>query len=196
MDKEERLKDLAARIDEDNISLKKIATNLVLGKGNSDADILFIGEAPGHNEDIEGKPFVGQAGKQLNGLLNLINLELSDVYIANILKYRPPENRNPKMGEIREHVPYLLEQIDIIKPKVVVTLGNFATKFALNGFEPDGMNSVPGISKLHGKSKEVEYNNHRIIVFPMYHPAAMLYNPGLRKVIEKDFKKLKKIISR
>ncbi len=194
MSKEDNIVKLEKEIKNSNLPLKEGATNLVLGKGNLNADIFILGEAPGRNEDLEGKPFVGQAGKQLDEFLNLINLNLEDVYIANVLKYRPPNNRDPNMDEIRSHTPFLIKQINIIKPKVVVTLGNFATKFSLNGFKAKGMTSVQGISKIHGEPKEVEYNNHKVTVFPMYHPAAMLYNPNLKKILKEDFKKLERLI--
>jgi uracil-DNA glycosylase family 4 len=170
--------------------LKDEANNLVFGKGNINADILFIGEAPGKNEDLQGLPFVGAAGKQLDRLLNNIGLGIDDVYIANILKYRPPNNRDPNAEEIKRHTPYLVRQIDAIKPKVIVTLGNFSSKFVLAGFQQAGMNKIEGITKLHGTVKEVNKENKLYKVMPMYHPAAMLYNPNLREVLDKDFRKL------
>ena len=150
--------------------LKDSAKNLVFGKGNPDADILFIGEAPGAKEDELGQPFVGSAGKELDKLLGSIGLSLGDVYIANILKYRPPGNRNPGVYEIKRHTPFLLRQISVIKPRVICTLGNYATKFALAGFKVEGMNKVEGISSLHGSPVSVG----DLVIFPLYHPAAML----------------------
>lgn len=167
--------------------LKDSAKNLVFGKGNPDADILFIGEAPGAKEDELGQPFVGSAGRELDKLLNSIGLSLNDVYIANILKYRPPGNRNPSSEEIRGHTPFLLRQISVINPRVVCTLGNYATKFALAGFKTEGMNKIKGISSLHG----VPVSVGDLIVFPLYHPAAMLYNGSLRDILVSDFLKLK-----
>jgi len=168
--------------------LKDAATNLVFGKGNSSAKLMFIGEAPGEKEDLEGVPFVGRAGKQLDGLLSSISLSLDDVYIANILKYRPPKNRDPTMDEIKRHTPYLIKQIEAIKPKVIATLGNFSTKFVLAKFNPEGMKKVSGISDLHGKPVEIEVNGVPFLVIPLYHPAAMLYRPKLRDTLEADFK--------
>lgn len=191
--KEEQLK----KVEEDILNelvcpLKDNAQNLVFGKGNPDADILFIGEAPGAKEDEQGQPFVGAAGKELDKLLSNIGLSLSDVYIANILKYRPPNNRNPSMEEIKNHTPFLLRQISIIKPEVICTLGNYATKFAIAGFKPEGMNKIEGITSLHGAPREI----NGLVIFPLYHPAAMLYNGGLRKILENDFEKLKELLAK
>ena len=170
--------------------LKDSAKNLVFGKGNPDADILFIGEAPGAKEDELGVPFVGSAGRELDKLLGGIGLSLGDVYIANILKYRPPSNRNPNIGEIERHTPFLLRQIGVIKPRVICTLGNYATKFALAGFKVEGMSEVGGITSLHG----VPVSVGDLVIFPLYHPAAMLYNPRLRSVLVEDFSKLKELL--
>jgi len=174
--------------------LKDAATNLVFGKGNPDAPILFIGEAPGEQEDLQGIPFVGRAGKELDQLLRSINLSLDECYVANILKYRPPQNRNPSMDEIRNHTPYLIEQIKIIKPKVVATLGNFSTKFVLADFNPDKMKSVGGISTLHGKPIDKEIDALKFKIVPLYHPAACLYRPGLRVDLQEDFKRIREVL--
>src|SRR3989344_3568304 len=126
MTKETALNEIRKKILSDmTCPLKDAATNLVFGKGNPNAPILFIGEAPGEQEDKQGLPFVGAAGKQLDRLLHTIGLTLDDVYIANILKYRPPNNRNPTVDEIRRHTPYLIDQIKIINPRIIATLGNF-----------------------------------------------------------------------
>jgi len=174
--------------------LKDAATNLVFGKGNPDAKILFIGEAPGEKEDLQGEPFVGAAGKQLDTLLHGIDLCIDDVYIANILKYRPPNNRNPSMDEIKNHTPYLVEQIKIIRPKVIITLGNFSTKFVIAGFNPDKMKEVQGITQLRGKPNKIEIDGISFIVIPVYHPAAILYRPGWRVDLENDFKVVRSVI--
>lgn len=174
--------------------LKDAATNLVFGKGNPDAPILFIGEAPGQKEDEQGIPFVGAAGRELDKLLSTINLKLEDIYIANILKYRPPNNRDPSTEEIERHTPYLIEQIKIIKPKVIVTLGNYSTKFVLGGFSVKGMKSIEGITNLHGKPIKINVDGTNTQVIPMFHPAAMLYRPQLRKVLEEDFIIMGKIL--
>ena len=176
--------------------LSKNAKNLVFGKGNEKADIFFIGEAPGAKEDELGIPFVGSSGKELDKLLNKINLGIEDVYIANILKYRPPNNRNPKVFEIKLHTPYLLKQIKTVNPKIICTLGNFATKFILSGFDAKGMNKIDGISNLHGKIKSINLEGKEYFVLPIYHPAAMLYNGSLRNVMEQDFFILKDFLSR
>jgi uracil-DNA glycosylase len=185
--KEEILKNL-----KDDLS--KSATNLVFGKGSSNAEILFIGEAPGEQEDLKGIPFVGKAGKNLDSELQKIGLSLDDCYIANILKYRPPKNRNPKNDEIKAHTPYLIEQIKIIKPKIIVTLGNYSSKFVLGGFDTEKMDKIDGISSIRGKPKKIKFNNFEFIVVPMFHPAAILYRPQLREYFEKDFRYIKKII--
>jgi DNA polymerase len=174
--------------------LKDAATNLVFGKGNPNAPILFIGEAPGEKEDLEGKPFVGKAGKELDKLLHKIGLTLEDCYVANILKYRPPKNRDPNPEEIKAHTPYLIEQIKIINPKIIATLGNYSTKFVLAGFKTENMNEIQGVGSLHGKPKRIKGKNVEFLVVPIYHPAAMLYRPQLRIDTEKDFLVMKKII--
>lgn len=195
-EKNELLNDIKNRIENElECPLKDAATNLVFGKGNCHAPILFIGEAPGEKEDLEGVPFVGRAGKQLDKLLNNIGLTIDDIYIANILKYRPPKNRNPNSNEIKSHTPYLIEQIQVIKPKVIATLGNYSTKFVLGGFKPENMKKVEGIATLHGKPQIVKLNDEtEFIVVPIYHPAAMLYRPKLREELEKDFLVIKDII--
>lgn len=167
--------------------LKDAALNMVFGKGNPDADIVFIGEAPGAKEDEQGIPFVGRAGQELDKLLNNIGLTLEDVYICNILKYRPPKNRDPNMEEIRNHTPYLIEQLKIIRPKIIATLGNYSTKFVLGGFDPSGMKKVQGITTLHGTKQSANLDGQEVLVVPLFHPAAMLYNPRLRDSLEADF---------
>ena len=174
--------------------LKKTAKNLVFGKGNPDAEILLIGEAPGSKEDELGIPFVGKAGKDLNRELEEISLSLEQIYIANILKYHPPKNRDPTEKEIERHTPYLIKQIEIINPKYIITLGNFATKFVLSKFSTKDMGKVEGITKLHGKLFRMKTNEKELFIFPMYHPSAMVYNQHLKDDFKKDFKKLSKII--
>ncbi|MFP4523365.1 MAG: uracil-DNA glycosylase [Candidatus Nanoarchaeia archaeon] len=170
--------------------LRDAATNLVFGEGNPDADILFIGEAPGAKEDAQGEPFVGRSGQLLNNALKTITLKRKDIYIANILKYRPPKNRNPTREEIRKHTPYLVKQIHIIKPKIIVPLGNYATKFVLAGFDPSEMKNVSAISSLHGMSKNIAIGGVTYTVFPMFHPSATIYNRRLLPEFFNDFKKL------
>jgi len=174
--------------------LKDAAKNLVFGKGNPDASIMFIGEAPGAQEDEQGIPFVGSAGKELDKLLHSINLTLDDVYIANILKYRPPENRDPAIDEIYRHTPYLIEQIKIIKPKIICTLGNYSTKFVLAQFNIPNMKTIAGITQLHGKVNHLSIDGMDFMIIPLYHPAAMLYNPKLRSILGQDFLEMGKIL--
>ncbi len=194
MSNEEELNKIKEKILKDNLPLKETAKNLVFGKGNFNAKIMFIGEAPGEKEDIQGIPFVGSAGKELDKLLNSIGLNIEQVYIANILKYRPPNNRDPNITEIETHTPYLIEQIKVIKPKIIITLGNYATKFILASFDVKRIKEIKGITNLHGKVNSLNIEGMEFIVVPMFHPAAMLYNPNLRKVIEEDFKEIKKML--
>ncbi|MFW5747131.1 MAG: uracil-DNA glycosylase, partial [Nanoarchaeota archaeon] len=172
MGKSEQLDRLRQHIiDSLDCPLKQDATRIVFGKGNPDAQIMFIGEAPGRKEDERGEPFVGAAGRELDKMLRLIDLKTADAYIANILKYRPPNNRNPKKEEILRHTPYLTQQIDIINPRIIAPLGNFATKFVLAGFDPHQMKDIPGISTLHGTKHRILKNGKHYLVIPLYHPA-------------------------
>ena len=150
---------------------------VVPGEGADDADLLFIGEAPGFNEDQQGKPFVGAAGSFLDQLLASIGLSRGDVYIANVIKCRPPGNRDPLPGEIAACKPWLDQQIELIRPKIIVTLGRFSlARYFTN----------ETIGKVHGRPRKVG----DIMCFPMYHPAAALHQGSLRKVIEEDMLKL------
>lgn len=195
MGKQEDLDDVRQKILIEMVCpLKDAAKNLVFGKGNPDAPILFIGEAPGEKEDELGIPFVGSAGKELDKLLRSINLTLDDVYIANILKYRPPNNRDPTVEEIYRHTPYLIEQIKVIRPKIICTLGNYSTKFILASFNIPNMKKIAGISTLHGKVNPIRIDEMEFIVIPLYHPAAMLYNPRLRETLAQDFLAMQEIL--
>lgn len=167
--------------------LKGQATQLVMGDGNPNADIVFIGEAPGKNEDIQGKPFVGAAGKFLNVMLEAAGMERSDVYITNIVKYRPPENRDPTSEEKAAFLPYLLKQIEIIRPKVVITLGRHSMEY----FLPDAK-----IGDVHGQPVHIEMDGQTLLLIPLFHPAAALYNGGLRQTLIDDFLKVPEIITR
>ena len=172
----------------------KNCLNIVIGKGNEEADILFVGEAPGKNEDLQGLPFVGRAGKNLDGLLEKVGLSLEDVYIANILKCRPPENREPLPDEIKSHTPWLVCQIEEIKPKVVCSLGNYATKFFLaNGIVED-MEKQSSITQVHGKVKEINFKGLQIKLITLFHPAAIIYNQKLLPLWEQDMEIVKKVI--
>lgn len=162
--------------------LKDGRTNVVFGSGNVNADVLIIGEAPGKNEDLEGLPFVGKAGKYLDELLSIAGLNRNEVYIANVLKCRPPSNRNPRAEEILACAPYLREQTSKINPKLIITLGNFATKFILKNEE--------GITQLHGKAVTLG----KFTVLPVFHPASTMYDPKKKEELEKDFAKISKLI--
>jgi uracil-DNA glycosylase len=178
-----------------DLPLKEGAKSLVFGKGNANSKILFVGEAPGRNEDEQGLPFVGAAGKNLDKLLEKVGLSLNDIYIANILKYRPPENRAPLPEEIRAHTPWLIKQIREMKPKVVCSLGNYATKFFLSLGDVDQMEKQPGITNIHGKVKMIQFEGHDIKLIPLFHPAAIIYNRKLIFDWEKDMEVVKKEIS-
>lgn len=163
-------------------------TQVVFGVGNPDAELMFVGEAPGFHEDKQGYPFVGQAGKLLDKLLAGIGLTRSDVYIANVLMCRPPGNRDPQPDEIEHCEPWLFKKIELIEPKVIATLGNFATKL-LSGKQL-------GITRVHGQEQEVTLGDRRVILYPLYHPAAALYTPRMLQVLEEDFRRLPSLISR
>lgn len=150
--------------------------NIVVGKGNPNAKILFVGEAPGKNEDEQGIPFCGAAGKNLDKLLERVGLTLDDIYVANILKCRPPQNRDPLPDEIRAHTPWLLKQIKDMKPEVVCSLGNYATKFFMARGNIDEMKKQLGITQLHGKVQEIEIDDVKFKLIPLFHPAAIIYN--------------------
>lgn len=164
-----------------NCGLSQGRTQAVPGSGSLDADIMFIGEGPGFHEDRQGVPFVGQAGNLLNHMLSVIGLSREDVYITNMVKCRPPNNRDPLPGELEACAPYLDEQLELIDPKVIVTLGRFSfTRF------------FPGQSIGRSRGKPRKWREY--MVFPMYHPAAALHNPGLRPVLEDDFAALPGVI--
>ena len=173
----------------------KSCKNVVVGKGNENAEILFVGEAPGRNEDEQGLPFVGAAGKNLDKLLGEVGLSLKDIYVTNILKCRPPENRAPLPAEIKAHTPWLLKQIKDMKPKVVCSLGNYATKFFLALGDVDLMGKQPGITQVHGKAKNIEIEGLNLKLIPLFHPAAIIYNRALIAEWEKDMEIVKKEIS-
>jgi uracil-DNA glycosylase family 4 len=157
-------------------------TQVVFGVGNPDADLMFVGEAPGFHEDKQGYPFVGQAGKLLDRLLEGIGLSRAESYIANVLKCRPPGNRNPAPDEIESCEPHLFRQLELVQPRVVASLGNFATKL-LSGKEI-------GITRVHGQEQQVTIGGRSVQLFPLYHPAAALYTPAMLKVLEADFARL------
>ena len=181
------LEQIKADIIKNNIcpNLAQAATNLVMGDGNNNADIVLIGEAPGKNEDLSGLPFVGAAGKFLNEMLASAGMVRNDVYITNIVKYRPPNNRDPLPEEKEAFWPYLVRQLDVIRPQVVVTLGRHSMEY----FIPDRK-----ISEIHGQPKRIKFGDTKIVVVPLYHPAAALYNGSMRATLIEDFNKLPKII--
>jgi len=173
----------------------KNCKNIVVGKGNVNARILFVGEGPGRKEDEQGLPFVGAAGKNLDKLLNNVGLGLNDVYIANILKCRPPENRNPLPDEIRAHTPWLVKQIKEMKPIIVCSLGNYATKFFLTNGVVEKMDEQLGITSLHGKVRDMDFRGLKIKLIPLFHPAAIIYNQKLLPLWSVDMEMVKKEIS-
>ena len=165
----------------------------VIGQGDHYADIMFIGEAPGKNEAETGRPFCGASGRVLDELLESIQLERTDVYVTNIVKDRPPNNRDPLKTEIDLYAPFLERQLGIIQPKVIATLGRFSMEFILRRFGAFQANQK--ISQLHGTVIKVRTAYGRCSVVPLYHPAAALYNASQRETLEKDFQVLKQFIS-
>jgi uracil-DNA glycosylase len=163
-------------------------TQVVFGIGNPDAELMFVGEAPGFHEDKQGFPFVGQAGKLLDTLLAGIGLTREDVYIANVIKCRPPGNRDPAPDEIEACEGHLFRQIELIEPTVVATLGNFATKL-LSGKQT-------GITRVHGYEQETHIGGRRVLLYPLYHPAAALYTPAMLQVLQEDFRRLPELLGR
>ena len=188
MTQEEKLTALQNKILQDTVcpELAATATQLVMGAGNPNADIVLIGEAPGKNEDEQGVPFVGAAGKFLNEMLASAGMNREDVYITNIVKYRPPNNRDPLPEEKKAFWPYLLEQLQIIEPKIVVTLGRHSMEYFLPG---------QYISKIHGQPKCIQFGDHKIVIVPLYHPAAALYNGSMRQTLIDDFMRMPEIIA-
>jgi uracil-DNA glycosylase family 4 len=156
---------------------------IVFGVGNPNADLMFVGEAPGRDEDIQGIPFVGRSGQKLTQIIEAIGLKREDVYIANVIKCRPPDNRNPEPDEVEQCEPFLFRQVDIIKPKVIVTLGTFAAKSLLRSTEP--------ISRLRGRV--YEYRGAKLV--PTFHPAFLLRNPSCRREVWDDMKKVRALLN-
>lgn len=191
--KQQQLDDIKARIVKDGVTplLAKTAKHMVFGDGNADADMVFIGEAPGKNEDLTGLPFVGAAGKFLDEMLATIGLERKDVYITSILKYRPPRNRDPLPEEKKAFLPYLQAQLEVIQPKLVVTLG----RHSMNCFLPDLQ-----ISKIHGQPKRIKLQMKQsgdvltVMLLPLFHPAAALYNNSMRQTLIDDFNRIPAVL--
>ena len=185
MTKKEELQKIKADILAQNVcpELAKGATQLVFGDGSADAELVFIGEAPGKHEDIQGLPFVGAAGKFLNEMLVSIGLKRADVYITNIVKYRPPDNRDPYPDEKAEFLPFLRKQLEVIKPKLVITLGRHSLECFLPGLQ---------ISQCHGQPKRYKGQ----VYLPLFHPAAALYNGAMRQTLIDDFMKIPRILAK
>lgn len=162
-------------------------TQLVFGEGDPYADLMFVGEAPGYHEDKQGRPFVGSAGKLLDELLAVIGLLRAQVYITNVLKSRPPNNRDPLPDEVEACKPYLFAQISLIQPRVICSLGNFATKL-LSG-------DPTGIMRVHGQPKVREVGGHRFYLYPIFHPAAALYTPSMLDTLRADFSRLPDLLA-
>ncbi len=168
--------------------LSETRSRVVFGSGHPDADLMLVGEAPGFQEDQGGAPFSGQAGELLERLLAGIGLQRDDVYVANVLKCRPPQNRDPLESEIASCEPHLFRQVELVRPRVVATLGNFATKL-LSG-------RPSGITRVHGQEHEVAVGGTTVVLFPLYHPAAALYTPSMLQALEDDFSRLPALLER
>ncbi len=168
-------------------ALSKTRTRVVFGAGNADADLMFVGEAPGAEEDRQGLPFVGRAGGLLNQMLESIEMSREDVFICNVLKCRPPGNRDPQPVEIESCEPYLARQVQLIEPRVVCTLGNFATKL-LTG-------SPTGITKVRGTPQVHELGGRTVFVMPLFHPAAALRTPAVAEILREDFQRLPELLA-
>ncbi|WP_456396148.1 type-4 uracil-DNA glycosylase [Thermococcus sp.] len=191
MPKDEAMKRLEEKIKScRKCPLGQLRTNAVPGSGSYDAGIMFVGEAPGYWEDQKGLPFVGRAGRILDELLEEIGLKREEVYITNIVKCRPPGNRDPSEEEIRACSPYLDMQIDIIRPRIIVPLGRHSMGYILRkfGFEPEP------ISRIHGKVFEARTLFGRILIVPVYHPAVALYKPALKEELRRDFRNIRALL--
>lgn len=195
MTKQQQLDQIKADIIEKDVcpDLAKTATQLVFGDGDPEADIVFIGEAPGKKEDEQGLPFVGASGKFLAEMLASIHLKREQVYITNIVKYRPPSNRDPLPEEKLRFLPYLQSQLEVIKPLLVVTLGRHSGEAFIPGLK---------ISEDHGQPKRIKLRLHDekgelpIVILPLYHPAAALYNGGMRQTLLDDFSQIPGILNK
>src|SRR5213079_2685922 len=169
-------------------ALAQTRTQVVFGSGSPTAELMFVGEAPGFHEDKQGIPFVGAAGKLLGQLLEGIGMTREDVYVENVLKCRPPGNRDPLPDEIEACEGHLWRQIELIRPRVVATLGNFATKL-LSG-------KPTGITRVHGQEQETTLGGRRVLLYPIYHPAAALYTPRMLDVLQSDFGRIPELLGR
>ena len=194
LEKMRAIRDAVVNLTESPLYQYRVDNNYhaVLGSGSHDAKIMFIGEAPGENEAKKGMPFVGQSGKFLEKMLESINVKREEVYITNIVKDRPPENRDPTKEEIRLYAPFLDQQIEVIQPKVIATLGRFSMEFILNKF--DVPEKTQKISALHGTLIKAQAGYGDVFIVPLFHPAVALYNQGQRDTLLQDFQMLKQFV--
>jgi uracil-DNA glycosylase len=185
--KQDKLDRLRERMQADtSLPLREGATHLVFGEGNPDSLLYFLGEAPGQAEDEQGRPFVGRAGKLLTSLLSGTGIKREDVYISNVVRFRPQDNHPPTPAEIAAFLPYVDEEISIIQPLLIVTLG----RFAMEKFLPTAK-----ITQVHGTLQTVPWQGRLVHVFPLYHPAAALRNPQMRQALEADFQKIPPVLA-
>jgi uracil-DNA glycosylase len=185
--KQDKLDRLRERMQADtSLPLREGATHLVFGEGNPDSLLYFLGEAPGQAENEQGRPFVGRAGKLLTSLLSGTGIKREDVYISNVVRFRPPDNHPPTPAEIAAFLPYVDEEISIIQPLLIVTLG----RFAMEKFLPTAK-----ITQVHGTLQTVPWQGRLVHVFPLYHPAAALRNPQMRQALEADFQKIPSVLA-
>jgi len=189
-----QIKDEVVDFKESPLYGERIANKVhpVIGEGDHYAEIMFIGEAPGRTEAKTGRPFAGQAGKVLDELLQSVGIERKDVYITNVVKDRPPMNRDPLPQEIALYAPFLDRQIEIIQPKVIALLGRHSMKYIMEKFELESQ--LTSISRMHGKVYEAQTSYGKVKIVPMYHPAVALYNPDLKEEMLKDFQMLKEMV--
>jgi uracil-DNA glycosylase len=187
-DKQAQLEQLKADIVNQNIcpELAESATQLVMGHGNPNAQVVFIGEAPGKNEDLQGIPFIGAAGKFLDQMLAQAGMKREDNYITNIVKYRPPANRDPKPEEKKAFWPFLVRELQIIQPSIIATLGRHSMEY----FLPEAK-----ISQIHGQPKRIVFGDRKLVIMPLYHPAAALYNGELKATLLEDFSTVPHVLS-
>ena len=166
----------------------------VIGEGSYEAEVMLIGEAPGKNESLQGRPFCGVSGRVLDDLLKSVNLLREEIYITNILKDRPPDNRDPRPEEIKLYVPFLDRQIEAIQPKIIVTLGRFSMNYIMNRY---GLAEfIEPISKVHGKSYGANFDYGEVLIVPLYHPAVAVYNRNMTEELKKDFKMIKVLLDK
>jgi len=188
VERRERLKEVYREASQcTKCALAETRTTVVFGAGNADADLMFVGEAPGANEDRGGLPFIGQAGRLLDRLLEEVGLARGDVFIANVLKCRPPGNRDPRPSEIETCRDYLHRQVELIEPKVICTLGNFSTKLLRD--------DPTGISRVHGQAEVKVLGRRAVTILPIYHPAAALYTPSMVDTLRADFALLPELLA-